>query len=359
MVANWTHPYRQGVLTELEMKQLWEDGFVIKHNLFSPKELQPSMDAIDKLVDDLANKLHSKGHITDLFKGAGFYQRLTLLERQFPSLSVLLHKNGVLPEALQKLWSDERLLSVARQALGDDIAGHPVWNLRCKTPGQEQSTVPWHQDAAYLDPAAWSTLQLTAWIPMIDANRVNGCMQVVRGGHRSGRVAEHTCCVGGTWYVDLPESEMQNVLGCDLKKDIVTCEVPLGSALFLNNLIPHRSLDNKSSSIRWSVDLRWQRPSEPSGFEGIKDMIIMAKKGEPSFRPDWKAWAADSRTEKQSEAVDGPARVAVAEAQKESGDEFDTTIAGPWMNRWRIVHHNRHTAQLDPQHKGVKGWHKA
>ncbi len=25
-------------------------------------------------------------------------------------------------------------------------------------------------------------------------------------------------------------------------------------------------------------------------------------------------------------------------------DEFDTTLSGPWMNRWDIVHHNKHTA---------------
>jgi hypothetical protein len=25
-------------------------------------------------------------------------------------------------------------------------------------------------------------------------------------------------------------------------------------------------------------------------------------------------------------------------------DEFDTTLHGPWMKRWEIVHHNRHTA---------------
>ena len=29
--------------------------------------------------------------------------------------------------------------------------------------------------------------------------------------------------------------------------------------------------------------------------------------------------------------------------------ELDTTIAGPWMGQWEIVHHNRHTAQYkDP-----------
>lgn len=29
--------------------------------------------------------------------------------------------------------------------VADDVAGHPVWNLRAKTPQQEQATVPWHQ----------------------------------------------------------------------------------------------------------------------------------------------------------------------------------------------------------------------
>ena len=56
--------------------------------------------------------------------------------------------------------------------------GHPVWNLRTKTPKNEQTTVPWHQDNAYLDPSGLHTLMPTAWIPLLDANMENGCMQV-------------------------------------------------------------------------------------------------------------------------------------------------------------------------------------
>ena len=32
-------------------------------------------------------------------------------------------------------------------------------------------------------------------------------------GHRKGKVARHTGCVGGTWYFDLAESEMEKTLG--------------------------------------------------------------------------------------------------------------------------------------------------
>ena len=50
----------------------------------------------------------------------------------------------------------------------------------------------------------------------------------------------------------------------------VCAQVPKGSVLLLNNLIPHRSLPNNSNGIRWSLDLRWQKPDEPNGFSGIK-----------------------------------------------------------------------------------------
>ena len=52
---------------------------------------------------------------------------------------------------------------------------------------------------------------------------------MVSGAHKLGRTATHTCCAGDTWYVDLAEEE----------RDIVTCEVPFGGVLFLNNSIPH------------------------------------------------------------------------------------------------------------------------
>ena len=38
------------------MEQFWEHGFVVK-KLFEPAELQPAIDAIDQLVEDLAQVL--------------------------------------------------------------------------------------------------------------------------------------------------------------------------------------------------------------------------------------------------------------------------------------------------------------
>jgi hypothetical protein len=69
------------------------------------------------------------------------------------------------------------------------------------------------------------------------------------------------------------------------------------------------------------VDLRWQRPDEPSGFEGIKDCILMRTARDPHYRTDWEGWA------RQNRITD-----AFLETPK---DAFDTTVSGPWMERWK------------------------
>jgi len=233
--------------------------------------------------------------------------------------------------------------------------GHPVWNLRCKTPENTslgQATVPWHQDNAYLDEECWDKLMVTAWVPLVDATVKNGCMQVVRRGHLPGVTANHACCVGGTWYTEVTPEELEATLGCNMKKDVVTCEVPFGSVLLLNNLIPHRSLPNYSEGVRWSLDLRWQRGGEPNGFSGIKGSVLMKPARQQwDGKVDWGDWASKSRTEIQIAAVSTESMNLVQEVGKSEGrydesPEFDTTIAGPWMTRWNLIHHNRHTANM-------------
>ena len=66
----------------------------------------------------MAQALYKAGKIANPCADAGFFERLTLLERQFPSASVLVHKQGVLPPEIAALWSSPQLMSAARQFLG-------------------------------------------------------------------------------------------------------------------------------------------------------------------------------------------------------------------------------------------------
>ena len=366
-------PYADlGSLTQAQHAQFFEKGWVIVDNAIPLDVLDTAIQSVEKLVDDLANKLFQTGHLKNLYRDEDFHTRLIKIDQEVPHSNVLLHKNGILPPGIQDTWSHPSLVAMACQLLGDDIdiVAHPVWNLRCKTPESlsgGQATVPWHQDNAYLDEECWDKLQVTAWVPLLDTDTNNGCMQVVEKGHTSGVTAEHACCVGGTWYTEALPEELEATLGCNMETQIVDCPVKYGSVLLLNNLVPHRSLPNYSNGVRWSLDLRWQRGNEPNGFHGLKDSCLM-KSGDISVvdydgKVDWGDWANEDRNVAQIDALTTEQIEEiqyVGETEGRSGPlddpELDTTIAGPWMNRWSpITHHNRHTANMDPG-GALHGW---
>ncbi|XP_038072101.1 uncharacterized protein LOC119740762 [Patiria miniata] len=338
---------KPGQLTEKQLKHYFNEGYLLVPDFFKPSELDPVREGIAEAVDLMANKLYNAGKIKDKCSDAGFFQRMILIEKQFPGAAVLLHKTGYLPQSFRDLWSNERLLNVMEQLIGPEIAGHPVWNLRVKTPKHEQSTVPWHQDNAYLDPEALHVLQPTAWIPMLDVNKENGCMQVIPRGHRKGITATHTCCVGGTWYVQIKDCDvMKTSLGVDVK-DAVTMDMPYGGVLFMNNAIPHQSLENHSDKVRWSLDLRWQRPDKPNGFYGIKESVLMRTPKDPNHVIDFDSFDKVDRHVKAADSVLGLEEELGVSHDDNVSEELDTTIMGPWMKRWELVHHNRHTAKFE------------
>lgn len=311
------------MLTPSQLDQYFRDGFFIVKDLFSDEELQPVIDAIDRKVGRLADRLHSMGRIKERFENEGFLTRLTMLEKAYKGAATLVHSSGLLEPELAKLWSSKKLLDIIEQIVGPEVAGHPVWNIRSKTPNNPLATVPWHQDTAYLATGSEHTLQPTAWIPLVDANSINGTLQVVRGGHRNNKVFKHKLeqelGKEDSWYLYIDPNEIP-------EQDIVTCEVPKGSVLLLNNLVPHRSTENHSDIIRWSVDLRWQDPNKMSGFDDVKPCILMRSAEKPDHTIDWEGWSKISRQFKEKRG-----EVIVAEEEF----VFDSKVTGPWLDRWR------------------------
>ncbi|XP_072022978.1 phytanoyl-CoA dioxygenase domain-containing protein 1 homolog [Amphiura filiformis] len=331
---------KPGQLTAKQLRQYFDEGFLVIPNFFATEELDPVRDGIADEVERIAQMLYDGGKIKDKHEDADLFHRLTLLEKDFPGTSVLLHKSENLPQAFKDLWSHERVLNVMEQLLGPEVGGHPGWNLRCKTPYNEMADVPWHQDNAYFDEGCLHTFLPTVWIPVVDVNEKNGCLQMLRGGHRKGVTGTHTCCAGGTWYVQMSDEEMEKAFDADLSKDVVTCDFKYGGLVLFSNCIPHRSLENHSDIIRWSLDLRYQRPDRPSGLWGVKECVVLRTKKEKNFKINWEDFEKVDRTKAQEQVAHS--------SQVEAVDDFDTTLTGPWMHRWDVVNHNKHTANIKP-----------
>ena len=92
--------------------------------------------------------------------------------------------------------------------------------------------------------------------------------------------------------------------------------------LWHRNTMIHRSTENHSDKVRWSVDLRYQRPGEPTGFPEDSKLPPMRKSDDPNYRLDWEAWAVGEQD--------------VQKFKKLQEDEFEFSPRdAPWLVRWQ------------------------
>ncbi len=90
-------------LSQAQLRQFHEDGFLILRDFFTRAELQPVIEWINELVEELADKLWTAGKIRDKHTQEGFLTRLTRLEDEFPGAAVLIHVRGLLGQPLADL----------------------------------------------------------------------------------------------------------------------------------------------------------------------------------------------------------------------------------------------------------------
>lgn len=114
----------------------------------------------------------------------------------------------------------------------------------------------WHQDYGYWykNEFLYPDQMMSVMIAITEANKQNGCLQVIKGSHKMGRV-EHGFAgeqVGASQhYVDLALKTME----------LVYVEIMPGDALFFHSNLLHRSEANLSDAARWSLISCYNRSS--------------------------------------------------------------------------------------------------
>jgi ectoine hydroxylase-related dioxygenase (phytanoyl-CoA dioxygenase family) len=106
----------------------------------------------------------------------------------------------------------------------------------------------WHQDYGY-----WYKNQfmfpdqlISVMVALTEANKANGCLQVLKGSHKLGRV--NHCYAGEQVGADM--TMVNNALKT---MPLVYCELQPGDALVFHSNLLHRSEANLSDKPRWSI----------------------------------------------------------------------------------------------------------
>ncbi len=252
-------------LTAKEVQQFNKLGYVVKESIYSSDDLQLLKDGLTGAIQEKCDELIARGELDRDFAEESFETRLTRIHQYNPEAAheVLMsiwsgrfHGPGIL-----KALRHRPLIACIEDIIGPDIVGTSIYRIRPKVPGYSRGEVPWHQDSGYSMAHCYDYLMVTCWIPLVDATLDNGCLWVIPKVQDEGVIRHYT---GG--HAGFLEIAPENV-----PRGAIPVEMSAGSVLFLTNLTPHASFENKTDIVRWSMDLRYQDFGVPSNIGEVPE----------------------------------------------------------------------------------------
>lgn len=263
-------------LTPQQVSFFHIEGYLIIPDIFNPVELEPLRQELHGEINRKARELQAEGLLNDLHEGAGLNRQLSEIFRESEDCGGAMLKHligergaGFLSPALFNLIVSPALLAIISALVESDEIVSSNHRLRPKLPHLGSGIVPWHQDGGYLAEHCDESLIITCWVPLVDATRENGCMEILPRMHHGPISRHHT---GGN-------ADFLVITDEDLPADprlAITAACPLGGVVFMTSRTPHCSTPNSSDHIRWSVDLRYKSADVPNNV-GVEPTHVDAQ----------------------------------------------------------------------------------
>ena len=270
---------------ETNPEKFAEQGYLVVQSALSESDLTPLIAVISEVVNTRAIELYKERVISDTYEEMSFERRwYTVLKACGRENEVFGWHTLVFSEALFNLITHPKVLDILEPLIEGDIQFNGDFWVRPKLPNEKLTTLPWHQDSAYM-PDTENDTHLTVWLPLVDVKLENGPLQFLPGSHTSGLQTYHRV-PGETFAVPVLSPTSSDM-------DIDTLEIKKGDLLVFNNLVFHRSLVNHSDSIRWSTDFRFSRTG--TSLNGLWHEAIACPIRERESRKcptSWQTWRA-------------------------------------------------------------------
>ena len=280
-------------LLSTQQRQAFEaQGYLLVRQVLEAQVFDPLRSVAMSAINQYAKSLYDQGQISDLYKNLSFYKRLTKISRQSQT-GPLLHWNWnkqIFGQEVYQLITHSAILDIVASLLGPEITANGDYWLRFKMPTGDDSVFPWHQDSIYYNgnanPDQSVVLSersqiLTVWIPMVDVDEKNGCLQIIPGSHKRGlRPAQRD-----------ENGRQVPIEDVETWADIKNIKMKVGDVCVFGNLTFHRSLANISDEIRWSIDLRYSPTGSPLEWLHHKwPGFIVQSQQRPESVESWETW---------------------------------------------------------------------
>lgn len=215
-------------LTLDQIKAYHQDGYLFMKGFFGKAEIDKLYgtalqdDAMRKNALDLNDQAGKKTKLSLWFTpGNDVFGYMTRSQRVIQSIAPLLDSDALVCHFHSKLMQKEPRVGGA-------------WE--------------WHQDYGY-----WYKNQfmfpdqlISVMVALTEANKQNGCLQIIKGSHKLGRVNHG-------FAGEQVGADMTMVENALKTMPLIYCELEPGDALIFHSNLLHRSEANLSDRPRWSI----------------------------------------------------------------------------------------------------------
>lgn len=245
-------------------------GYCKVEKVFTNDDLKDTINEYKFLTDKLAVKWFQEGILSSSYDNLEFEKKLISIIRETgnkiydhfriyfnPPKGTTVDSPVHTGPGIFGLLTNPKLLDIVEIILGEEIYISPINVVRVKPP---EDILPknkkfhpglkktwWHQDIAIYNDDMSNINMLTVWIPLTDASKEMGCLEVVPFSH-NGEISMH-CATSTTKGIPFEELG-QNRHIVEMKK---------GDIQIHHKKLQHSSLSNISNKLRFSFDLRYQQ----------------------------------------------------------------------------------------------------
>lgn len=216
------------IFSPAQVAAFQRDGYIVIKNFCSKEEIK-------KLYSTAIEDNAMRNNVLDLNDQSGKKTKLSLWFT--PGNDVFGY-----------LTRSEKIIKRVAQLLDSDA---PVCHFHSKLMQKEPKVGgawEWHQDYGYWykNQFMFPNQLLSVMVALTDANKENGCLQVIKGSHKLGRINHG-------FAGEQVGADMVMVSNALKTMELVYSELEAGDALFFHSNLLHRSEANLSEYPRWSI----------------------------------------------------------------------------------------------------------
>ena len=239
-------------ITGDQLRQFERDGYLILEDVFTMDE-----------VNDLTRYIeaHQRRH-EERLKAQGGTEGISRVG-EISFTSHLAEQD----DAIRRFVSRPEFVAIGTRILGTDIDLY--WNQSVFKGPEGEKEFPWHQDDGYTP--VYPSPYLTLWLALNDATVENGCVSVLPGSHKRGRVPHRPSPTGLVCH------------DADHPNQGVAVPVKAGSIAMFYSLMFHKSGVNRTDGTRKAYIVQYSQAGMRSAItdELLPDKIPIARGGLP------------------------------------------------------------------------------